>query len=81
MHHMKQQAAQVYFPLPMYFQIKVIAKNENKAMAEWIRDTVTKAVEKKRKNKRKLNDLHSFSWKSDDIKLSEHLDDIIYGDS
>ncbi len=79
---MKQQAAQVYFPSPLYFQIKQIAQEEGQPMATWVRDLVIKEVEKRRKKRPKFSELPTFAWKHiDDPHLSEHIDQVIYGAS
>lgn len=78
---MKQQAAQVYFPLPVYVQMKQIALKKEKPLATWIREVMTAVTEKEMRKKKDLVDLPSFIWAEDDPYLSEHIDDILYGDS
>jgi len=77
----KVQAAQVYFPMHIYLQIKQIAADEGKPMAAWVRDIVTKEIVGKKKNAKKnaWANVPSFSWPETDHRLSQHVDDIIYG--
>jgi hypothetical protein len=75
----KVQAAQVYFPMHIYLQIKQIAADEGKPMAAWVRDTVTKEIEEKTPKKKTWAEIPTFSWPETDHKLSEHIDDILYG--
>lgn len=74
----KIQAAQVYFPFPLYIQIKQIASDEGKPMATWVRDVVTAEVEKKEPKKKAWADLPTFDWPEKDRDLSKHVDDVIY---
>lgn len=78
---MRQQAMQLYFPLPMYLELKVIAKKKSKPLTSWVREVMGKEVEKDRKTRKKLTDLPIYSWDVGDPYLSEHLDDVIYGDN
>lgn len=73
----KTQAAQVYFPIEIYVQIKQVAKSENKALATWVRDLVVKELDKGPKRK-KLTDLPSFKLNLP-RNASETIDDILYG--
>jgi len=75
----KTQAAQVYFPIDVYFEIKQVASKENKPMAEWIRDVVIK--EMKTKGKKKFTTLPKFSWGKKKSNISEKIDEIIYGNT
>lgn len=72
------QAAQVYFPVEMYIAIKEIAKDENKAIAEWIRDIISKELKKKQRKKVSLTDLPTFNWKTKENNISEKIDEIVY---
>lgn len=76
----KTQAAQVYFPVDVYYQIKFISEREGKPMAAWIRDVVNKEVAKKRKKKMKMSDLPTFSHPGADPYTSEKIDEIVYDD-
>ena len=77
--HKKTQAAQVYFPVDLYWEIKLIAGEEDKPTATWIRDVVTKEVEKARKKRKPFSEMPTFSnWKSDDPYISEKIDEIVY---
>lgn len=78
---MKQQAAQVYFPLSMYLEIKQIALQEKKSMAAWVREVVEKEVKKVNSKRTSLIDMPTYSWASDDPYVSDKVDDILYGDS
>lgn len=75
----KTQAAQVYFPIDVYFEIKQIASKESKPMAEWIRDVVIKEMETK--GKKKFTALRKFSWGKKKSNLSEKIDEIVYGNT
>lgn len=48
----KMQAAQVYFPKSVYFEIRLKARKEGKAIAEWIRDASIQKLEVKSKKKK-----------------------------
>lgn len=74
----KVQAAQVYFPVQIYIQIKQIALDEGKPMATWVRDLVVKEVKKKSPKRKTWADISTFSWPEKDHQLSQHIDDIIY---
>lgn len=74
----KTQPAQVYFPMDMYIEIKKISKNENKAIAEWIRDIVSKEVWKKQQKKKAFSSLPTFNWETKEKNISEKIDQIIY---
>lgn len=78
---MKQQAAQVYFPLPVYIQMKQIALKKGKPLAGWIREVMMEQVETTIKTASDLADLTAFKWPDGDPSLSEHIDDSLYGDS
>lgn len=75
----KTQAAQVYFPVDVYFEIKQVALKENKPIAQWIRDVVIKEMETK--SKKKFTTLPKFSWGKKKSNLSEKIDEIIYGNT
>lgn len=75
----KVQAAQVYFPMHIYLQIKQIAADEGKPMAAWVRNVVLNEVKKKNSKKNAWANIPSFSWPETDHRLSQHVDDIIYG--
>lgn len=74
----KTQAAQVYFPKHVYFEIKLAAKDEDKAAAAWIRDVVMKELKKKKKKMKKFSDMPSFSFPDVDPFTSEEIDKIVY---
>lgn len=74
---MKQQAAQVYFPVGLYMQIKVLAAQEGKPMAAWMRDLAEKEVTKQFKKRKSLADMPVFSW-GNDPTVSQHIDEIVY---
>jgi|GEM_PF-2113029 len=78
---MKQQAAQVYFPLPVYLQMKQIALKKGKPLAGWIREVMIEQVKKGTRKQKDFADLPTFTWAKDDPSLSEHIDDILYGNS
>ncbi len=77
---MKQQAAQVYFPIALYMQIKTIAAAEGKPMAAWMRDLAQKEVVKQLRKKKSLADMPVYSW-GDDPTVSQNVDQIVYGSS
>jgi hypothetical protein len=77
---MKQQAAQVYFPIGLYLQIKSIAASEGKPMAAWMRDLAEKEVVKQFKQKKSLSEMPTYSWGSDPT-VSQNVDKIVYGSS
>lgn len=78
---MKKQAAQVYYDLPEYIKLKIFAKKKKKKpLATWIRDVTLREYEKENKTKKKLIDLPTFNWDVGDRNLSEHIDDVVYGD-
>ncbi|QQR54683.1 hypothetical protein IPG41_05860 [Candidatus Peregrinibacteria bacterium] len=74
---MRQQAAQVYFPKMLYMQIKVLAAQEEKPMAAWIRDLTEKEVKKQLKKRKSLAEMPTFAW-GDDPTISQRIDEIVY---
>lgn len=74
----KTQAAQVYFPKSVYFQIKMRATQEKKPAAAWIRDIVIQELGKPKKGGKRLSDLKTFSFPGVDPYTSEKIDQIIY---
>jgi hypothetical protein len=74
---MKQQAAQVYFSLPVYMEIKEVAKQEGLPMATWVRNLVTKEIKKKNLKKLKFSELSTFSWPGAKT-TPEEIDEIVY---
>lgn len=78
---MKQQAAQVYFPISLYMEIKQISGQEGTSMAAWIRELASREIKKKNLKKKSLANLPTFQWAEDEPNLSEHIDDVLYGDS
>ena len=74
----KTQAAQVYFPKMIYFQIKLRAARENKPTAAWIRDVAMKELKKDTKPKRRLSDMPTFSLKEFKKFKPEDIDKIVY---
>lgn len=74
---MKQQAAQVYFPVGLYMQIKVLAAQDGKPMAAWMRDLAEKEVAKQFKKRKSLADMPVFCWGKDPT-VSQHIDEIVY---
>lgn len=75
---MKQQAAQVYFPIDLYMQIKVISAQEGKAMAAWMRDLAEKEVAKKMKKKKSLADMPVYSFPGIETDVSQRVDEFVY---
>ncbi|MDP2691604.1 MAG: hypothetical protein Q8O95_04360 [bacterium] len=77
----KTQAAQVYYPFDAYMRLKRVAKSQNKALAEWIRDVTVEVAEKqeKKRKKMKFTDMPTFSWTDSDPLTSEKIDEIVYG--
>ncbi len=75
---MKQQAAQVYFSLPAYLELKSIAASHGKPFATWARDVLAQEAVKENLQKKSLADMPSSSWGGDDPYLSEHIDEILY---
>jgi len=75
---MKQQAAQVYFPVDLYMQIKLISAREGKAMAAWMRDLAEKEVTKKMKKKKSLADMPVYSFPSIETDISQRVDEFVY---
>lgn len=75
---MKQQAAQVYFPVTLYLEMKHIAKEEGLPMAAWVREIVEKEVRKKNSKKKSLIDLPVFDWAEGEPDLSERIDETLY---
>ncbi len=73
-----QQAAQVYFPVSLYVQIKARAAEEGKPMAAWVRDLVAEEIEGVHKKKKPMSQMKTFSW-SDDPTISQRIDEIVYG--
>lgn len=76
----KTQAAQVYYPVQDYLEIKLIAKAQNKSLASWIRETTLKEVKRNKARRDKLSEMPVFDWPNAPRNLSEHIDDIVYGD-
>ena len=74
----KTQAAQVYFPVDLYLQMKALAAKENKALAAWIRDLALKELDKSQAKKQSFSDLPSFNWPGLPDDLSENIDASIY---
>ena len=73
---MKQQAAQVYFPFPVYMEIKAMAQKEGEPMATWVRKVVMKEMKKKQTRRMRLSEMPTFSWPG---KISpEDIDKIVY---
>lgn len=77
----KTQAAQVYFPVGLYLQIKEQAKLENKSLAKWLRDLALKELQKNNKKRKSLLDLPSYEWDDVDPHLSENIKKELYGRS
>lgn len=75
---MKQQAAQVYFPIDLYMQIKVISTQEGKPMAAWVRDLAEKEVTKKMKKKKSLADMPVYSFPGIETDISQRVDEFVY---
>lgn len=75
---MKQQAAQVYFPVATYLQIKVLAKKENVSLASWIRDAVEEKAKKSQKHQKKITDWPTFKWGKKNDDTSNNIDKIAY---
>lgn len=75
---MKQQAAQVYFPLPVYMEIKVLAQKEGQPMAAWVRNVVMKEIKKKHPKRLKLSEMPTFSWPEKEQISPEDIDKIVY---
>jgi hypothetical protein len=78
---MKQQAAQIYFPLATYLEIKSIATAYGKPFATWARDVLVKEAQKENRKKTSLADIKFFDKSTNDPHLSEHINDVLYGDS
>lgn len=76
----KTQAAQVYFPIQDYLEIKLFAKAQNKSLASWIRETTMKAVKRNKVKKHKFSEMPIFDWPNAPRNLSEQIDDVVYGD-
>lgn len=74
----KIQAAQVYFPVSLYYEIKLIAEKEQKPLAAWIRDVVQKEVKAHQKGRAKLTDMPTFKLAGVEPDLSERIDEFIY---
>ena len=74
----KMQAAQVYFPVDVYFEIKQIAQKEEKPLAEWVREVVLKEIKTHKKKRSKFSDLKTFSWEKKKHNTSENIDKILY---
>lgn len=72
----KTQAAQVYFPKSVYFQIKMRATAEKKPAATWIRDVVIQELGKPKKRGKRFSDLKTFSFPGVDPYTSEKIDQI-----
>lgn len=69
----------MYFPKSMYFEIKLCARRENKATAEWIRDAVAVSLEKQRKvRSKKRSKLKTFSYPQFRNFKPEDIDKIVY---
>lgn len=73
----KTQAAQVYFPVDVYFQIKYVAKKADKPLATWIREVVMKELNKTSKKRKKFSDFPTFSGGGGDG--CQDIDKIVYG--
>ena len=77
----KTQAAQVYFPKSVYFEIKLRARRENKATAEWIRDAALYKLVKgnvKKGARKKMKSFTGFSFPGIDPNISDNIDKIVY---
>lgn len=74
----KTQAAQVYFPKSVYFQIKMRATAEKKPTATWIRDVVIQELGNQKKKARKFSDLPTFSVPEFKNFKPEDIDKIVY---
>lgn len=75
---MKQQAAQVYFPIGLYIQIKALAASEGKPMASWMRDLAEKEVVKQLKKRKSLADMPVYSFPDIETDISQRVDEIVY---
>jgi len=78
---MKQQAAQVYFPLPLYMEIKQIALEEGVPFAALVRETMEKRVKKGSKKRKSLADLPTYSFPGIETDISQRVDEIVYGNT
>lgn len=76
---MKQQAAQVYYPKGAYLQLKIVAAEEGKPLASWIRDVTLREMEKKLKKKKSLSQMKTYSFPGVDPGTSQKVDEIVYG--
>lgn len=75
---MKQQAAQVYFPLPLYMEIKQIALEEGKPFAALVRETMEKRAKKGRTKRKSLADLPTYSFPGIETDISQRVDEFVY---
>jgi hypothetical protein len=78
---MRQQAAQVYFPIGLYLQIKALAAEEGKPMAAWVRDLAEREVVKKSKTRLSLAEMPVYSFPGIETDISQRVDEIVYGRS
>ncbi len=79
---MKVQAAQLYLPKPTYLQFKLKAKMEGKSFATWAKDILEKEAGGEGPLRRKtMAEMPIFSWPDLDPRLSEKIDEVLYGDS
>lgn len=76
---MQLQPAQIYFPKPIYFQLKQLAKEDNKGFATWAREVLTRELKKKNSKRMKMEEIPKFKWKTGDPHVSEKIDQIVYG--
>lgn len=74
---MKLQAIQTNFPYATFIQLKIVAKRKKKPLAGWIREVMSRELEKENKTKKRLADLPTYSWDVDP-KLSEKIDEVVY---
>jgi len=77
----KTQAAQVYFPMEEYIEIKFLALKKGKTIAEWIREASREKKEKEiKKKKHTLYDLAGIikTTPNEDCSDISEIDRIVY---
>lgn len=74
----KTQAAQVYFPKSVYFQIKMRASQVNQPTTAWIRNIVIQELGKQKRKAKKLSDMPTFSVPEFKNFKPEDIDKIVY---
>ena len=77
---MASSTTQFNFPIQkgLYLQIKMLAAQEGKPMAAWMRDLAMREVQRKMKKKKSLADMPVYSFPGIEKDISQRVDEFVY---